>query len=98
MSPRFPGLPGTHVPHVSRETGRFNVSTSLRVPEFRSDTCCKINNQTILGISLTVKLVIPCPVMATPLFLFLCEGVAEAHARATPRDVLTITNQVVQVL
>ena len=35
-----------------------------------------------LAIPLTGKVVVPCPVMAMPLFLFLCEGVADAHARA----------------
>ena len=42
----------------------------------------KLRIEQFFAISLTGKVVVPCPVMAMPLFLFLCEGVADAHARA----------------
>jgi hypothetical protein len=41
----------------------------------------KLEIEQFFAISLTGKVVVPCLVMAMPLFLFLCEGVADAHAR-----------------
>lgn len=38
------------------------------------------------GIPLAGKVVAPCPMMAMPLFLFLCEGFAESHARANVKN------------
>ena len=41
----------------------------------------KLRIEQFFAISLTRKVVVPCLVMAMPLFLVLCEGVADARAR-----------------
>ena len=46
----------------------------------------KIRIKQFWAIPLAGKLVAPCPAMAMPLFLFLCEGVANAHARANVKN------------
>lgn len=48
----------------------------------RATAVAKLRIEQLFAISLTGKAVAPCPPMAMPLFLFLCEGVAHAHARA----------------
>ena len=52
------------------------------VADARATAVAKLRIKQFWAIPLTGRVVVPCPLMAMPLFLFLCEGVADAHARA----------------
>jgi hypothetical protein len=52
------------------------------VADGKTTRVAKLRIEQLFAIPLTGKVVVPCPVMAMPLFLFLCQGVANAHARA----------------
>ena len=52
----------------------------LGIPDGKAMAAARSRIKQFLAISLTGKVVVPCPVMAMLWFLFLCEGVANAHA------------------
>ena len=62
----------------------FVAGKTLGVAIAKATAVAKIRIKRFLAIPLAGKVVTPCPVMAMPLFLFLCEAVADAHARANP--------------
>ena len=76
-----------HQPAVAEESEDQAIETAEGEAGRREDA------QALQGdgsIRLKGKVVAPCPVMAMPLFLFLCEGVANAHARANVKNRLRV--------
>ena len=64
----------------------FVAGLTLGIAIAKATAVAKIRIKQFWPISLAGKVVAPCPVMAMPLFLFLCEGDAHARANAMNRQ------------
>ena len=62
------------------------IADDRGLADARATAVAKLRIKQFWAISLTGRVVVPCPMMAMPLFLFLCEGVANAHARANAKN------------
>ena len=64
----------------------FVVGLTLGVAIATATAVAKIRIKQFWAIPLAGKVVAPCPVMAMPLFLFLCKGGENAHARGCGKN------------
>jgi sorbitol-specific phosphotransferase system component IIBC len=64
----------------------FVAGLTLGIAIATATAVAKLTTKQFWAIPLAGKVVAPCLVMAMPLFLFLCEEVANAHARANAKN------------